>query len=140
MASFAGGDSHDLWIDPDDTNHVLHASDSGGAVTFNASTQPPAFTARDYPTGQFYHVITTRHIPYHVCGAQQDASTVCVPSDTNLGGASGGRGGGGAWAAGAAGVARLQPPTVPAAPSPATLHPILKIPMSFLPAATTARS
>ena len=32
-------------------------------------------------------------MPFHVCGAQQDGSTVCVPSNTNLGG--GGRGGGG---------------------------------------------
>jgi photosystem II stability/assembly factor-like uncharacterized protein len=94
MVNFAGGDSHDLWIDPDDTNHVLHASDSGGAVTYNALSQPATFTARTYPTGQFYHVITTKHVPYHVCGAQQDSSTICVPSDTNLAGGFGGRGGG----------------------------------------------
>ena len=99
LVNFAGGDSHDLWIDPDDTNHVLHASDSGGAVTYNASSQQRTWTARDYATGQFYHVITTKHVPYHVCGAQQDSSTICVPSDTNLGGGGrggpGGRGGGG---------------------------------------------
>jgi photosystem II stability/assembly factor-like uncharacterized protein len=93
MTSFAGGDSHDLWIDPDDSKHVLHASDSGGAVTFNADSPQRAWTDRDYATGQFYHVATTKHVPYHVCGAQQDSSTICVPSDTNLGGR-GGRGGG----------------------------------------------
>jgi photosystem II stability/assembly factor-like uncharacterized protein len=91
MASFAGGDSHDLWIDPDDTNHIMHASDSGGAVTYAGGGQ---WSARDFPTGQFYHVVTTKHVPYHVCGAQQDSSTICVPSDTGLG-ARGGRGGGG---------------------------------------------
>jgi photosystem II stability/assembly factor-like uncharacterized protein len=93
MTSFAGGDSHDLWIDPDDSKHVLHASDSGGAVSFNADSPQRTWTARDYATGQFYHVATTKHVPYHVCGAQQDSSTICVPSDTNLGGR-GGRGGG----------------------------------------------
>jgi photosystem II stability/assembly factor-like uncharacterized protein len=93
MASFAGGDSHDLWIDPDDTQHILHATDSGGAVTYNAASPQRAWTARDYPTGQFYHAVTTAHIPYHVCGAQQDSSTICVPSDTNLAPAGGGRGG-----------------------------------------------
>jgi len=36
MTRFAGGDSHDLWVDPDDPDHVLHASDSGGAITFDA--------------------------------------------------------------------------------------------------------
>jgi photosystem II stability/assembly factor-like uncharacterized protein len=94
MAPFAGGDSHDLWIDPDDSNHIVHANDQGAAVSFNASSPQRAWTERDYPTGQFYHVATTRHVPYHVCGAQQDSSTICVPSDTGLGG--GGRGGGGA--------------------------------------------
>lgn len=94
MASFAGGDSHDLWIDPDDTQHILHATDSGGAVTYNAASPQRTWTARDYPTGQFYHAVTTAHVPYHVCGAQQDSSTICVPSDTNLAPAGGGRGGG----------------------------------------------
>jgi photosystem II stability/assembly factor-like uncharacterized protein len=93
MTSFAGGDSHDLWIDPDDSNHVLHASDSGGAVTFNAGSPQRRWTERDYATGQFYHTAITRHIPYHVCGAQQDSSTICVPSDTNFAGR-GGRGAG----------------------------------------------
>jgi photosystem II stability/assembly factor-like uncharacterized protein len=95
MTSFAGGDSHDLWIDPDDTQHILHASDSGGAVTYNAGSPQRNWSARDFVTGQFYHVATTVHIPYHVCGAQQDSSTICVPSETNLGGIAGGRGGGG---------------------------------------------
>jgi photosystem II stability/assembly factor-like uncharacterized protein len=106
MTSFAAGDSHDLWIDPDDTQHIMHASDSGGAVTYNAASPQRTWTARDYATGQFYHAATTAHVPYHVCGAQQDSSTICVPSETNLvvpGGPStssgqagrGGRGGGG---------------------------------------------
>jgi photosystem II stability/assembly factor-like uncharacterized protein len=98
FSSFAGGDSHELWIDPDDSNHVMHASDSGGAVTYTALTQA-TWSARDYPTGQYYHVVTTAHLPYHICGAQQDSSTVCLPSNMGLAGAGaaagGGRGGGG---------------------------------------------
>jgi photosystem II stability/assembly factor-like uncharacterized protein len=84
MVNFAGGDSHDLWIDPDDTQHILHASDQGGAVSFNAASPQRTWSSRDYPTGQFYHAATTVHAPYHVCGAQQDSSTICVPSDTYL--------------------------------------------------------
>jgi photosystem II stability/assembly factor-like uncharacterized protein len=108
MVSFAGGDSHDLWIDPDDTQHILHASDSGGAVTYNAASPQRTWSSRDYPTGQFYHAATTVHVPYHVCGAQQDSSTICVPSDTNFGSrdnngqtARGGRGRGAAGGRGA---------------------------------------
>ena len=33
---------------------------------------------QDFPTAQYYHVVTTKHLPYHVCGAQQDGSTVCI--------------------------------------------------------------
>jgi hypothetical protein len=38
-------------------------------------------------------VITTRHVPYHICGAQQDNSTACVSSQQPQGGP-GGSGGG----------------------------------------------
>jgi photosystem II stability/assembly factor-like uncharacterized protein len=88
------GDHHDLWIDPDDARHLVIGNDGGGAVSINTGQ---AWSAQDYPTGQFYHVATTKHVPYHVCGAQQDNTTMCVPSDTGLavgrgGGAGGGRG------------------------------------------------
>ncbi|HYT73490.1 MAG TPA: FlgD immunoglobulin-like domain containing protein [Vicinamibacterales bacterium] len=95
MVSYAGGDSHDFWIDPDDNNHIVHSNDSGTAVSFNAQAAQRTWSARDYPTGQYYHAISTAHVPYHVCGAQQDSSTVCVPSNTNLGGGRGFGGGGG---------------------------------------------
>ena len=94
MTRFAGGDTHDLWIDPDDSDHILHANDQGGSVTFNASSPQRTWTARDYPTAQYYHVVATSHVPFHVCGAQQDGGTVCLPSAA--GGGRRGRGGRGA--------------------------------------------
>ena len=36
-------------------------------------------------------MITTKHVPYHVCGAQQDNSTLCVPSTNGLAGRGGQR-------------------------------------------------
>ena len=100
LGNVGGGthtDHHDLWIDPDDPKHVVNGNDGGGAVTTQidrpALQGGPGWSAQDFSTAQYYHVITTPHVPYHVCGAQQDGSTVCVPSNTNLGG--GGRGGGG---------------------------------------------
>jgi photosystem II stability/assembly factor-like uncharacterized protein len=96
ITNFAGGDSHDLWIDPDNTDHVMHASDGGGAVTMNASSDTRVWTDRDYPTGQFYHVVATSHVPFHICGSQQDASEVCVPSAAATFGRGGGGGRGGA--------------------------------------------
>ena len=77
------GDHHDLWIDPDDPQHLVIGNDGGGAVSMAGGK---GWTAQDFPTPQYYHVATTKHVPYHVCGAQQDGSTVCLPSDTGLGG------------------------------------------------------
>ena len=80
LTNFARGDSHDLWIDPDNTDHVLHASDGGGAVTYNASSDKRTWSSRAYPTGQFYHVVATTRVPYDICGSQQDETEMCVAS------------------------------------------------------------
>ncbi len=93
------GDHHDLWIDPDDSQHVVLANDGGGAITYNvAAGAQRNWSGQEFPTEQFYHVITTRHAPYHVCGAQQDNSTLCIPSNNGVpsrgGGGGGGRGNG----------------------------------------------
>ncbi|MDF1505106.1 glycosyl hydrolase [Roseisolibacter sp. H3M3-2] len=74
------GDYHDLWVDPDDPTHLVVANDGGGAVS---TTTGGKWTAQDFPTEQFYHAITTAHVPYHVCGSQQDNSTMCTPFDWN---------------------------------------------------------
>ena len=86
------GDHHDLWIDPDDPSHLVNGNDGGGAITINDGK---AWSEQDFATAQFYHVITTKHIPYHVCGSQQDNSTACVSSGGGGGFGGGGGGGGG---------------------------------------------
>jgi photosystem II stability/assembly factor-like uncharacterized protein len=70
-------DSHDLWIAPDNPNRMIQADDGGASVTTDGGR---TWTDEDYATAQFYHVITTNHFPYKVCGAQQDNSTLCGPS------------------------------------------------------------
>src|SRR5882672_5532812 len=90
------GDHHDLWIDPDDAQHLVLGNDGGGAITFNVASPQRSWTGEGYPTEQFYHVITTRHAPFHVCGAQQDNSTLCIPSNNGIRGRGGDGGGGGA--------------------------------------------
>jgi len=77
------GDHHDLWVDPDDSLHVVDGNDGGGAITYDINSRVPNWSEQDFPTAQWYHVITTAHLPYHVCGSQQDNSTLCVPSNTN---------------------------------------------------------
>jgi photosystem II stability/assembly factor-like uncharacterized protein len=71
------GDNHDLWLAPNDSKRMINSNDGGANVSSNAGE---SWTDQDYPTAQFYNVFTTTHVPYHVCGAQQDNSTACVPS------------------------------------------------------------
>lgn len=72
------GDNHDLWIDPNNPDRMINANDGGGNVTINGGK---TWTEQDYITTQLYHVMTTSDVPYHVAGAQQDNSTIAVPSD-----------------------------------------------------------
>ncbi len=72
------GDNHDLWIDPNNPERMINANDGGGNVTINGGK---TWTEQDFVTTQFYHVMTTSDVPYHVAGAQQDNSTLAMPSD-----------------------------------------------------------
>lgn len=72
------GDHHDLWIDPNNPMRMIISDDGGGVVSVNGGQ---SWTEQDYCTTQFYHVTTTNDVPYHVAGAQQDNSTLAMPSD-----------------------------------------------------------
>ena len=50
------------------------------AAGTSRSTAARAGPASAIRPAQFYNVFTTTHVPYHVCGAQQDNSTACVSS------------------------------------------------------------
>lgn len=72
------GDNHDLWIDPNNPMRMINSNDGGGNVSINGGK---TWTEQDFCTTQFYHVMTTNDVPYHVAGAQQDNSTLAMPSD-----------------------------------------------------------
>ena len=71
------GDNHDLWIAPNDPSRMINSNDGGANVSVNGGE---SWTAQGFPTAQFYNVFVTAHVPYHVCGSQQDNSTACVTS------------------------------------------------------------
>ncbi len=119
----AHSDNHDLWIDPANPLRMIESNDGGGAVTVNGGQ---SWTGEEYPTAQLYHVAVTHEIPYHVCGAQQDSSTICVPN------AGGGRGGGGGVEVADAAAAT---PTARAAAKAATSRPTRSTRISSTPAA-----
>ncbi len=76
------GDNHDLWISTTDNQRLVQANDGGANVSLNGGR---TWTDQDIPTGQFYNVFTTKHVPFHICGAQQDNSTACVGSQDQAG-------------------------------------------------------
>src|SRR2546428_7696228 len=70
-------DNHDPLIAAYRPQRMIEGNDGGANVSFNGGK---TWSDQDYATAQFYHVTTTNHFPYRVCGAQQDNSGVCGPS------------------------------------------------------------
>jgi photosystem II stability/assembly factor-like uncharacterized protein len=72
------GDNHDLWIDPDDPERMILGNDSGARITWNGGRTWSS--ADNQPTAQIYRVAIDRREPYWLYGAQQDNTTVGIPS------------------------------------------------------------
>jgi photosystem II stability/assembly factor-like uncharacterized protein len=72
------GDNHDLWINPRDPQVWIQANDGGANVTLNGGRTWS--TQYNQPTAEIYQVFVDSQFPYRVYGAQQDNSTLIVPS------------------------------------------------------------
>jgi len=78
-----GDDYHQAWINPDDTNTMIVASDQGAIITRNARDNPRSVTWTSWlnqPTAQIYHLSVDYRFPYWVTGAQQDSGAIAVRS------------------------------------------------------------
>ncbi len=71
-------DHHDMWIDPDDPSRMIVGADGGAAVTYNGGRTWSS--VHNQPTAQFYRLAIDDQFPYRVYGAQQDNSSISVPS------------------------------------------------------------
>ncbi len=78
------GDTHDLWINPDNNANMILGDDGGGEITYN--TGKSWSTLYNQPTAQFYRVNADKQFPYKIYGGQQDNSSVVIASRTNTGG------------------------------------------------------
>jgi photosystem II stability/assembly factor-like uncharacterized protein len=85
--SMPHGDNHDLWIDPNDPNRMIEGNDGGAVVTFNGGETWSG--VYNQPTAEFYHVITDTQTPYRIYGAQQDNTTITIPSRAPIAGITG---------------------------------------------------
>ena len=80
MARAPHADTHGIWIDPSDSNHLIIGNDGGINITYDrGKTWDYANTE---PIGQFYEVGYDFSMPYKVCGGLQDNNAWCGPSAT----------------------------------------------------------
>ena len=76
------GDNHDLWLDPKDPLRMIEANDGGATVSLDGGRTWSSIY--NQPTSEFYHVTTDTRVPYRVYVAQQDNTTMVVPSRARL--------------------------------------------------------
>ena len=71
-------DNHDMWINPKNGQLFIQANDGGANVTLNGGATWS--TQQNQPTAEIYQVAVDNQYPYRVYGAQQDNTTLIVPS------------------------------------------------------------
>jgi photosystem II stability/assembly factor-like uncharacterized protein len=73
-----GDDYHTIWINPENPQIILLATDQGAIITVNGGETFSSWY--NQPTAQFYHVITDNQYPYWVYGGQQESGSAGVSS------------------------------------------------------------
>jgi photosystem II stability/assembly factor-like uncharacterized protein len=69
----AHGDFHDVWINPNNTDHVITGDDGGLWYSYDGGNR--WWKAENLPISQFYHVSVDMDTPYKVYGGLQDNSS-----------------------------------------------------------------
>ncbi|HYM61877.1 MAG TPA: sialidase [Thermoanaerobaculia bacterium] len=75
----AHGDFHDVWVDPQNTDHLITGDDGGIWYSYNGGGH--WWKAENLPISQFYHVSLDMDTPYHVYGGLQDNGSWVGASD-----------------------------------------------------------
>jgi photosystem II stability/assembly factor-like uncharacterized protein len=71
-------DNHGMWIDPEQPDVMIQANDGGANVSLDGGRSWS--TQYNQPTAELYQVEVDDQFPYRLYGAQQDNTTVIVPS------------------------------------------------------------
>ena len=75
----AGGDNHDVWIDPKNSDRIMVAHDGCVSISLNHGI---SFQRVVLPIAQMYHVAVDDQIPYNVYGNRQDGYSYKGPSNS----------------------------------------------------------
>ncbi len=67
------GDHHDLWINPNNTDHIITGDDGGVWYSYDGGNR--WWKGENLPISQFYHVSADMEMPYRVYGGLQDNSS-----------------------------------------------------------------
>ncbi len=78
-----GDDYHTIWINPENPDIILIASDQGATISPNRGETWSSWY--NQPTAQLYHVSTDTQFPYWVYGGQQESGTAAVASRSDYG-------------------------------------------------------
>ena len=73
-------DHHSMWINPDNSNHLINGNDGG--LAFSMDGAKTWRSIRNMPIGQFYEIDVDMRDPYYVCGGLQDNGNWCAPHRT----------------------------------------------------------
>lgn len=75
----AGGDNHDIWLDPTNADRMMVAHDGCASITLNHGV---SFQRIVLPIAQMYHAAVDDKIPYNVYGNRQDGYSYKGPSNS----------------------------------------------------------
>lgn len=73
-----GGDNHAMWIDPNDSDHILLGYDHGMVITWDGGRT--SYHTDQLPLAQFYAIGVDMDYPYNVYGGTQDNGSHKGPS------------------------------------------------------------
>ncbi|MEO8450709.1 MAG: glycosyl hydrolase [Gemmatimonadota bacterium] len=76
-------DHHAMWIDPNNSDHMMIGNDGGVSITYDKGAK--WMWLPNLVVGQFYHVGYDMQTPFNVCGGLQDNQSWCGPSQVRVG-------------------------------------------------------
>ncbi len=76
-----GGDNHDMWMDPTNSDRIMIGDDVGVLISTNHGK---GWNRVILPVAQMYHISVDGQVPYYVYGNRQDGMSYRGPSNSRM--------------------------------------------------------